>query len=284
MSATPAAPGILLATGALYIYPLRTALEVARDAGCDGVELDVSPETMLRSPWAIARLAATTGVPVRAVHPPLFLLPGWKNERQVLPRLVDLALALGAPTIVIHPPRVTRPDSSRAEAFAARVIEARQRLEGTGTELTIENPGFFVARDHLYSFWRLPALRRLAERCGVRMTLDTTHAGSSPYPLLESYELMRGRVAHVHLSDLRQPPRWLDRPWLFSYLKHHQLPGAGTLPLAPFLRALARDSFQGDITLELSPLSLQIWSLNRARERLAEAVTATRRMLSHQTP
>jgi sugar phosphate isomerase/epimerase len=274
------APRILFSTGALYLHPLRAAFELASAAGCDGVELDVSPASLVRSPRAIARLAAASGMPVAAVHPPLFPLPGWKNERQALPRLIDLALATGARTIVIHPPKVMRLESTRAGAFAARLTEARRRLEGTGTQVTIENPGFFRRRDHLYAFWRLPALRRLAEQCGVGITLDTTHAGSSPFPLMESYGIVRGRLAHIHLSDLCRPPRWLDRPWLYSYVKHHQLPGAGDLPLELFVRAALRDGFRGDITLELSPTSLEIWSLARAREHLADAVAAVRRWAS----
>jgi len=273
-------PRILFSTGALYLHPLHTAFEMARAAGCDGVELDVSPVSLLRSPQTIARLAASTGVPVLAVHPPLFPLPGWKHERQALPRLIELALATGAPTIVLHPPKVMRLESTRAGAFAARLSEARRRLEGTGTQVTLENPGFFRPRDHLYAFWRLPTLHRLAKQCGVGMTLDTTHAGSSPFPLMESYAIVRDRLVHIHLSDLCQPPHWLDRPWLYSYVKHHQLPGTGTLPLQPFLRAALDDGFRGDIALELSPSSLEAWSLARARSHLADVVATVRRWIA----
>jgi sugar phosphate isomerase/epimerase len=274
-------PGIIFSSGALYLHPLRAAFELARDAGCDGVELDVSPEVLLRRPEAIARLAIETGMPVRGLHPPLFTLPGWRHERDVLRRLVDLALALGVPTIVIHPPKATRLDSAQVAAFAGGLAETQRRLEGTGTQITLENPGFFRPREHLYPLWRLPALRRLAEQCGVMMTLDTTHAGSSPYPLLESYAMVRDRLAHIHLSDHRTPPRWLNRPWLFSYVKHHQLPGEGDLPLERLLQAAARDGFCGDIALELSPLSLEIWHRERARAHLASAVVRTRRMLAN---
>jgi len=271
---------ILFATGALYTSPLRTVLALARDAGCDGVELDVSPEVMLRPPHALARLSAQSDMPICALHPPLFPLPGWRHEREVLSRLPELALALGIPTIVVHPPKALPAEDARLNAFAEQLNLAQRRLQGSGSEITLENPGFFRPRDHLYPCWHLPTLRRLAGRCGVRMTLDTTHAGSSPYSLLESYDMVRERLAHVHLSDHRPPPRWLDRPWLDTYVKHHQLPGEGTLPLAAFLQALVRDGFDGDIALELSPLSLEIWSLARARDHLREAVLATRRMLA----
>lgn len=273
-------PRILFSSGAVYVYPLRTAFALARAARCDGIELDVCPESILRGPAPIARLAGRAGLPIRAVHPPLFALPGWRHDDQLVPRLVHLALALGAPTIVLHPPKARRLDSPPVARFVAQLAEARHRLQGTGTQIVLENPGFFRPADQQYPLWHLPALCRLAEQCGLRMALDTAHAGSSPYPLLDSYALVGGRLAHVHLSDVATPPPPLDRPWLYSYVKHHQLPGAGHLPLSEFLQALVRDGFRGDISLELSPLRLQIWSLPRARRHLAEAVQATRRMLA----
>lgn len=269
-------PRILLATGAVYACPLRVALDLARAAGCDGVELDVSPECLLRRPSSIARLAAEAGQPIRAVHPPLFPLPGWPGGSDFLPRLADLALALGAPTIVVHPPRARQLGSPLVADFIARSHQVQERLRGTGAQVVLENPGFFRPADRRLVFWDLPALHRLAVECGVAMALDTTHAGSSPYPLLESYEIVAERLAHVHLSDLRDPPRWLDHPWLYSYVKHHQPPGSGRLPLTAFLQRLAADGFRGDITLELSPLSLRIWNPARSREVLAAAVQATR--------
>ncbi len=273
-------PPILFATGATYVWPLRAAFGLAHAAGCDGVELDVGPESIWRGPAAIARLAREAGVRVQAVHPPLFGLPGWRREAEMLPRLVDLALAAGARTIVVHPPKATRLDGPLVAEFIAGVAEARGRLAGCGAQIVLENPGFFHPRHAGYPCWHLAGLRRLAEECELSLALDTTHAGSSPCPLLESYAQLRDRLAHVHLSDLATPPRWLDRPWLYSYVKHHQLLGAGHLPLAQFLQGLAVDGFQGDITLELSPLSLEIWRPARALRHLAEAVATTRRLLA----
>ncbi|MDI7275977.1 MAG: TIM barrel protein [Anaerolineae bacterium] len=274
------APRVLFSTGALYLHPLRTAFEVARAAGCDGIELDACLETMVCGPGVAARLSAETGLPVGAVHPPLFRLPGWRDERTVVPRVVDLGLALGASTIVFHPPRVRSLDHPRVEQFVSLLDEARRRLEGTGSQVALENPPVFSAADHVYPLWHIPALARLAERCRLPIALDTAHAGASPYPLMEAYAITRERLAHIHLSDLRAPPRWLDHRWLHSYVKHHQLVGAGELPLQQFLAALAQDGFRGDVTLELSPLSLGIWNLEHTRRRLAEAVQTTRRLLA----
>ncbi len=264
----------------MYIYPLSTAFGLARDAGCDGVELVVAPELLLRGPGPVARLAARTGLAIGAIHPPLFNLPGWRRDGPVLPRLADLARALDIPTIVVHPPRVTQLDDPLVSDFLAQLAEARRRLQGTAIQVTLENPGFFRPPDYQRVLWHLPALRRFAEEHELQLALDTTHVGASPYSLPESYAIARDRLVHVHLSDLCAPPHWLDRPDLDTYVKHHQLPGTGCLPLAEFLHTLGRDGFRGDITLEISPVSLEIWRPARTRRHLAEAVATTRRLLA----
>jgi len=270
------APKILFST----VYPLRTAFELAKAAGCDGVELVVCPESILRGPKPIARLAERTALPIQALHPPLFDLPGWRRDDTMIARLVEIALALRIPTVVVHPPRTRRMDDRALTAFQVSLDRACAQLTTIGSQITLENPGFFRPRDSLLPLWQLPALRRFAELHGLNLTLDTVHAGVSPCPLLESYRIVRGRLAHVHLSDLGTPPPWLDQAFLASYVKHHQLPGTGVLPLGEFLRALARDAFEGDITLELSPVSLQIWDLARSQRLLTRAVEDTRRLLA----
>ncbi|MCL6432297.1 MAG: sugar phosphate isomerase/epimerase [Anaerolineae bacterium] len=271
---------VLFSTGALYLHPLRIAFEVAQSAGCDGIELDVGPEIMRHGARPAIRLVEEMGLPVRAVHPPLFRIPGWRNQRTVIPRVVELGVALEASTIVFHPPKVRRTDDPEVDEFVSLLAEARRRLQHTGTVIALENPPVFRPADHDYPFWNIPVLVQLAERCGVPIALDTAHAGASRLPLLEAYALTHGRLAHIHLSDLRPPPHWLDRPWLHSYVKHHQLVGAGELPLGHLFAALARDGFRGDVTLELSPISLGIWSLDTARRRLADAVQSTRQLLA----
>ncbi len=272
-------PHILFSTGAVYVYPLRAAFWLARASGCEGVELVVCPELLVRGPRAIRRLARQCAVSIEAIHPPLFSLPGWRKGGPVLPALADLARSLEIPAIVIHPPRAKSLDDPLLAGFRAQIAEARRRLAGAPTEITLENPGFFVPEDRENILWHLPALHRFAEEEGLRLTLDTTHAGVSPYPLPLSYEIARDRLAHIHLSDLCVPPAWLNRPGLDTYVKHHQLPGAGQLPLATFLHNLARDGFGGSITLEISPVSLQIWAPWVTRRILVQTVSDVRNVM-----
>jgi sugar phosphate isomerase/epimerase len=116
------------------------------------------------------------------------------------------------------------------------------------------------------------ALRRFADVNDLPLTLDTAHAATWPYDVLETYTLFRDRLVNVHLSDLRPLPGWLDWPPLHSYIKHHQLPGAGVLPITELLDRMRYDGYHGLITLELSPIALKAWWPARARASLLSTV------------
>ena len=78
--------------------------------------------------------------------------------------------------------------------------------------------------------------------------------------LVRAYAAVKGRVVNVHLSDLlrgRLIPDW--KP-LYTFFRHHQMPGQGVLPLAEFVRSLVASGFSGHLTLEVSPVALKAWS------------------------
>ena len=269
-------PAILLASGAHYLERADAAFSLALDAGCDGLELDIGPDQLLRGLGPVRRLIAATGLPVRAVHPPLYPLPGWPREPATVVRLGEAALSLGARTIVLHPPKCRDLADPRLVRFAETLCAQQARLALSGAHIVLENPGFFHCADGDYPLWHVPALRHLAEQCGLQTALDTAHAGSSPLSLMDTYGVVRGRLAHVHLSDLRPPHHLLNLPLLHSFFRDHQLPGSGTLPLAELLAALAIDGYTGDITLELSPVALRTYRPAEARRLLAAAVAYVR--------
>jgi sugar phosphate isomerase/epimerase len=91
------------------------------------------------------------------------------------------------------------------------------------------------------------------------LTLDTTHLGTWGMDPLAVYDRLRERVAHVHLSNFDG--------------REHRSPPDGHLPLAELLRRLARDGYQGAITVETAPDALDA-------EDEAECLTALRRALA----
>lgn len=272
---------VSLSTACLYIYPLRKTFELAKRAGFDGVELVVGPEVESRGGDYVRRLSQEFSLPVLTVHPPLFGYPGWGNVQRTnepyIDRLSKIARAVGAPIVVLHMPRARRLEDLIGQCFVTRLLSARDRLNGTGPRFALENSPKFRERDGEYALRSLPDLRRFADEHDFPMTLDTAHVGTWGIDLIQSLDLFEGRLVNVHFSDLREVPEWqMKLPQLHSYVRQHQMPGSGILPLKEFLLELKSRGYQGPITYELSPLPLHVWSFRRAGERLRQCVEFVR--------
>jgi ribosomal protein S18 acetylase RimI-like enzyme len=95
------------------------------------------------------------------------------------------------------------------------------------------------------------------------VTLDTTHIGTWGWDLLEVYEQLQGRIAHVHLSNYDN--------------REHRPPWEGHLPLDALVHRLARDGYQGALSLESNPEALCAGDALRCRAALECALTFCRR-------
>jgi sugar phosphate isomerase/epimerase len=268
---------VSFSTACLYIYPLRKTFELAKRAGFDGVELVVGPEVEWRGSRYVMRLSQEYDLPVLTVHPPLFAIPGWSKSQitiePYLDKLSGIARSVGAPVAVVHMPRTRRIDDAIGRGFVSKLVSVRDRLDGTGPRLALENSPRFRERDAAYVLRSLADLREFADTNDFQMTLDTSHIGTWNVDLIDSIGYFDGRLANVHFSDLREVPGWVMRqPPLHSYLRQHQMPGSGYLPLKEFLRVLGQRGYQGPITYELSPVPLQFWSFRRVADRLKECV------------
>lgn len=266
-------------TGSTYVYPLAATFSLAQQAGLAAVELVIGIEALRLGAARTEGLAARYGLTIRSLHPPVALLPGWPNNSMAaIRKLLGYAAAMSTPPLlVLHTPRAR--DLER-DPRGIRYLEALAswRRDYGSISVALETPGLFGAESRHFALFEIPALTAFAEQQGTWLTLDTAHVGSMPHDLLDAYRQMRGRLANIHLSDLRTLPRLFDRTWTQSYIKHHQLPGRGALPLEALVRALCSDRYAGLLTFELSPLALQIWSPRRALRHLKECIAFVRRV------
>ena len=265
-----------LSTGCIYIYPLRSIFSIARESGFAGVELVVSPEVELRGGRYVRRLAESYGLTVFSLHPPILPFPGWSDYRTIVPRLIDLALEVGARYVVLHPPNARSLADDRGRRYVEALTDGLRRTEGTDLRIAIENRAFFRPQDRRYVLSDLRELRAFADELDLPLVLDTSHAATTSYSLAESYHIVADRLVNVHFSDLRSPPWPFRTPYLHTYLKHHQIPGDGQLPLADLLGRLATDGYCGPITLEISPIALRIWWPPSVKGQLARCVAYVR--------
>ena len=278
---------IALSTGSLYTYGTARVARLAAEAGFDGLELMVDERWDTRDPDYLLEIVRSVPMPILSVHAPFRQsIPGWGDDEVTrLGRTVELARAVGARMVVIHPPlryhwlslryppfvsvamltpiRRTTGAATRYRRWLQTELEAYTRQAGVG--IAIENMPRHRLGPRLVNLFDLNEIRDLRRLPAI--TLDTTHVGTWGVNLLETYDVLADRVAHVHLSN-------------YARGRQHRLPDDGSLSLGPFLAALRRRGYDGVIAVELEPDSVGAGDERRVRERLVRALGFCRQHFS----
>jgi sugar phosphate isomerase/epimerase len=251
---------IALSTGSLYSYGTARVFELAAQVGFDGVEVLVDHRWDGRQPSYLRRLSADFDLPILVVHSPFTpRVPAWPSDQLGrLKRTVELAKDVGATTVVTHlpfrvyaiegwwhgysPRRLFLPvPLPRREPYYRLLRDGLAAFEAAaGVTIAVENmPWHRVLGLGINSYWfnSIVELDRFAH-----LTLDTTHFGTWESDPLAAYERLKGKVAHVHLSNYDG--------------REHRSPPDGSLPLAELLGRLAQDGYQGVVTVESCPEAL----------------------------
>jgi sugar phosphate isomerase/epimerase len=281
---------LALSTGSLYTYGLDRVFGLAKGAGFDGIEVLVDGRWDTRQADYLKRLMDRHGLPIVSLHSPFHLrrIPGWEQDPLWrLKRTVELAEDLGARVVVAHPPRGWLRISLRVMGastqrgfwvglplswFVGRPyarwlcdeLESFQRE----TEVTVAVENMPCRRIgplsfDLYQMARLETLERFRH-----LTLDTTHLATHGIDIIQAYERLAGRVAHVHLSNYNG--------------REHRLLQDGHLPLADFLHRLSQDGYRGIVTLEVQPDALGDRDEGQVSANLWAAVDFYRRHFSQE--
>jgi sugar phosphate isomerase/epimerase len=272
-----------LSSACLYLAPLRHLFGLAAETGYEGIELVMAPEVWLRGPGHVRTLVRDFGLPVCSIHQTMLPASPRGAGAARMTDAVEAALALECPIVVLHDAFVARWDDPRAERWLRELEKCQRRVEGSGTRLAVENPGWYHARDREGLFAHPLALVSFVRRCGLEVTFDTCHAGSAGVSVQDSYDILRERVINVHLADLKPGEPLLGLDTLRTLLLHHQMPGEGMLALSPFLARLAH-GYAGPLTLEVSMAALHAWSPRQVRQRLAQAAAYVREAVRGSQP
>jgi sugar phosphate isomerase/epimerase len=268
---------ISLSTASLYFYPLRHTFALAKHAGFEGLEVALSLEVLARGGAYVRKLSQEYSLPVFSLHPPMVPWPRKKEHHKLLPQLTSVARELGCQLMIIHAPKALTLTEGVGAEYTDAVRACVEDLRGSSLRLCVENQAVFRPSDRRYVLSTTGNLRQFTEEYDLSVTLDTAHAASYPYGLIEAYETLESRLVNIHLSDFRQDlsiPPWFN---LHSYFKHHQVPGDADLPLVPFLERLRADSYEGLITVEVSPFAMEAWRPQRVRENLKRCLEFVQR-------
>jgi len=270
----PGAASVLLSTGSLFHLPLPAIARIAVGAGFAGLDLVMgSPKT---APGQAVDQAHAL-CPVRVVHAPFRNWSAWGGHMNAWRAAVALAASLSSdqrrdqgdwhndgrggpcPHITLHPPAGTLQDAIQTRWFARAVDLPRLLDVPPGLGLSLENLPWAHGAGGL--FGRDPLAQLLAECQGknLGLTLDVCHLGVSGRDVLADLaRVPAGLIQHVHFSDA-------------AGFTEHLPPGAGELPLGPFLVRLGAGGYAGTVSLELDPAhlpedeALQVRELARLR-------------------
>lgn len=281
---------LILSTGSLYNFDVSTVMALAGEAGFDGVELMVDWRRETHHLPHLQKLTREHGLPIMAVHSPFAFMriQGWPIDPvDTIKESVHLAEMLGARTVVVHPPGrwvrfqgiVAAPQRSWKILLPLPVVGPGwlgrwlwQELPGfqgrTRVKIAVENmpcrhfgplkldPFHFTQPEQLNHFQHL--------------TFDTTHVGTRQIDLIDFYRQVKKKVAHVHLSNYNG--------------KEHQLLNKGHLPLVKLLTELVKDRFDGSVSVELNPVSLQAEDEAILKQNLHNTVVFCREALVQAIP
>ena len=267
---------IALSTGSLYSYGLNRAFDLAVRAGFEGVEVLVDQRWDTRQPDYLASLQRLHGIPIVSLHSPFVAgVQGWEHDQlNRLKRTVDLAARLGAPHVVAHLPYRFAYVWINATAFLDKPVslplpspnrdadyreylthELEHCRQTTGVTVVVENLPCRRLGPITYNGYQMNTIGQWGLL--PNLNLDTTHLATWRLDILATYDQVKTRVRHVHLSNYNG--------------KEHRLLWDGVLPLAAFLERLRDDRFSGILCVELDPEPLEAGNESKTLQNLTRS-------------
>jgi sugar phosphate isomerase/epimerase len=248
---------VIFSTGSLHPFGLDRVYGWAAEVGYDGVEIMMDERWDTHQDAYLNQRAGEYGVPILALHTPLYRGAWGLEPGETLVRAAGLAGRIGAPVVVVHPPPPGRP----LQRWSAGPLEAARDQD---VRVAVENMPRGRAK---YPFSvRARSCYRPEHLFGLGdVTLDTSHVAASELDLMEVYDKLAGQLRHVHLSDSN-----------LTGGDQHRLPGKGKLPLKEFLARLGGSDYPGAVSLELKPWPLGTPDPAKILERMRDALRFTR--------
>ena len=238
MGAMPSDDNLQCSTGPFWAFPLEEAFDAIATAGFTSVELMITRDPATQSPDVPARLAEERGLRIATVHGPFLVVTKgvWGADPLLkMRRGIDFCRAVGAGCYVVHPPHLWE------KGYAHWLLT---RSPGTARE-----SGVTIAVETMYPRWvgrRQLRAYRWSEPSELlvsspRVVMDTSHLTVGRHDVLATYELLRPKLAHIHLSNNAGDGR-----------DGHQELEKGVVPVDRLLEELLRTRYAGSIALELS--------------------------------
>lgn len=221
---------LLLSTASVPHYGLERAMQLAKEAGCDGVEVAITELLDSQDADYLKHLIKRTGMPVLALR--LSLDTTVPNITMSL----ALAKAVGAEVLVLRPPQLLNIAASQWLKYEYPKVKnnatCRVLFENSDEEGMF---GFLPSRS-LSNFADLAALGLFA--------LDTSSVYAKKASVLKVWNSLKTNIGYVTLANFKKPNA------------DHYLPTEGEIGLESLLERMAQGKYTGCISLLVRPQHL----------------------------
>lgn len=228
---------------------LDSVLTRVRLLGYVGLEVMFDPEA---DAYALANRFYHAGLSVSG----LYVLTDFANHPEDLSAArmaLDHCFAMSTPRLLVVPGKIDLNDSGRAQIQRENMIAALTRLcaeaKTRGITVTIEDFGSAAA-----PYRNAAGLRYFMDRVpDLKFTYDTGNFAFSDEDELAAFELLKDRIAHVHLKDFALEP-YAPGQQVFTSISGRPLYGVpfgqGFIHSEEILRRLREIGYDGMLAVE----------------------------------
>ena len=230
---------LLLSTMSFTWYGLHRIFAFAKQAKYDWIELVLSKNNFdFWDEEYVLKLSKEFNIPVLSIKAPKRGL----NEK-IVDRIVSLALKLWTQNITFTPPHYR---DKNVNWYLRYLIKIKR---STHLAISIENvePKFILFVIPEYKDASLMQIKKITGDTALDLA-SIDH--SSGLDILKAQKLLWNSIKNIYFSDLHGPKKWL--------LPGNAGGGTSHLPLESFLLKLKASSYNGFITLEITPRELWV--------------------------
>lgn len=236
---------LTLSTDSLKGYGLNRIFEFAKQAGYDGIDLQIEADEFdTQNVEYMKKLKEEFGMPIQAVKARYDAT----SEKEIK-ETIEMAKELDAKVVVIQPPKIL---NFKLVSWLKREIpkiRARERIS-----IALENAPAttFLGLFPEHALGNLSELKEFKHAC-----IDTSRVAEKNEDVMRVYKSLKTYLVHINLSNVNRG-------------KKYSMPQDGILPLESLLAKLKQDNYPGAISIKVKPKFLDAGDDSKVMKRLSE--------------
>ena len=217
---------ITLSTDSLRGYGLNRIFEFAKEAGFDGIDIQVEPDLYdTQNVEYIQKLKAEYGLPIQAIKASY----NTDNEKDVI-AAIEMAKELEAKVVILQPPKLL---NFKLISWLKKEIPKIRAKEKISIALENAPAKTFLGIFPEHALSNLAELKEFKHAC-----IDTSRVADKGEDVMRVYKSLKSYLVHIHLSNVNKG-------------KKYTMPQDGILPLESLLAKLKQDNYPGSISIKV---------------------------------